>query len=94
MKTIRDMPVEIIPVIISPLAIVDEQSLNALGQLFIGEEKDENRIGRRLSEAAIARSLEIWRRCAQKVMHGEDPQVREVCRQEAVMAGDERVSEE
>jgi hypothetical protein len=87
-KAIRDMPAKIIPVILSSLGPVHEQLLKARGQLFMCEERDEKRIGGRPSEAAIGRSLEIWRGYAPKVMHSEDLQVREVYKQEARMAGD------
>jgi hypothetical protein len=60
-KADRDISVEIILVFVSSLGAVHGQSLKALGRLFMCEEKQETKIGRKLSQAAIAGSLEICR---------------------------------
>jgi hypothetical protein len=59
-KADQYMLMEIIPVIVSSLGVVHEQSFKAFGQLFMCEEREEKKLVRRLSEAAIAGSLEIW----------------------------------
>jgi hypothetical protein len=86
--------VDINSVIVSSLRALHEQSLKDLSIFLKCEGKEMNGIGRKLSEVVIAGSLEIWRACARKVVHNEDTQVREVYRQEALMAGDEQVTEE
>jgi hypothetical protein len=88
-KADRNMSVEIIPIIVSSLGMVYEQSLKALGRLSICEAKEMIKIERKVSEVVIAGSLEIWRGYTERVMKSEDPQVREVYRQEALMASDE-----
>jgi hypothetical protein len=77
-KAEGDMPVEIIPVIVSSLGATHEHPLKDLSILIMCGENEMNRIGRNLSEAAIAGSLEIWREYVRKVMHNNDHQVREV----------------
>jgi hypothetical protein len=88
-KAERDIPVEIISFIVWSMGAVHEQSLKDFSLLFMCGEKEMKRIGRKLSEAVIAGPLEIWRRCARNVMHGEKPQIRQMYTQEALMAGDE-----
>jgi hypothetical protein len=60
-KAEPDVPVGTIPMIISSLGALHEQPLKALGPLLMCEEKEETKIRRRLSKAAIAGPLEIWR---------------------------------
>jgi hypothetical protein len=88
------MQIDIIPVIVSSLGAVHKQSLRELARLFMCDEKEEMKIGRKLSEAAIAGSLEIWRRYVRKVMHGEDLQIRQRYTEQAQMANEEQGREE
>jgi hypothetical protein len=92
-KADRDIPVDIILVIVSSMGAAHGQSLQDLSRLFRCREKEMKRIGTRLSEAAITGSLEIWRRYAREVTHEEDPQIRQIYAQEALMMGDEQESD-
>jgi hypothetical protein len=53
------MYVKIIPIIVSSLGAVYKKSYEALESLLLCEDKVMKKLGRRLSEAAIANSLEI-----------------------------------
>jgi hypothetical protein len=72
-KTIWDIRVEIIPVIVSSLGAVHAQSLQGLKPLILYEDKTTKKMGRRLSEAAIAVSLQLWRGYAQDMMDTVNP---------------------
>jgi hypothetical protein len=89
-KEDRDMPVDIIPVIVSSIWVIHEQSPQDLGRRFLWGEKEMKRIGRRLSEAAVARSIEIWKRYGREVTQEEDPQIGQVYAQEALKAGEKQ----
>jgi hypothetical protein len=89
LETIRNMKVEIIPIIASLLGAVYPQSLEELQHLFVYEDKMKKKIERRLSEAAVAGSFQIWRGYAQSMLHSEDSQVNRMAAQEARMAKEE-----
>jgi hypothetical protein len=67
-SNIRKMHVEKIPIIISSLGGVHARSPEALRNLVLCDDKEIKKIGRPRSEAAIARSMEIWRNM-QKTSH-------------------------
>jgi hypothetical protein len=89
LETIRNMKVEIIPIIASSLGAVYSQSLEELQHLFVYEDKMKKKIERRLSQAAVAGSFQIWRGYAQSMLHSEDSQVNRMAAQEARMAEEE-----
>jgi hypothetical protein len=70
-KQIRRMEVKIIPIVISSPGAVHAKSLEALQSLLMGDDKKMKIIGRRMSEAAIAESLEIWRKHSRDMPHTE-----------------------
>jgi hypothetical protein len=75
---IRRMYVEIIPIIVSSLGAVYKRSVEALGNLLLCVDRKLKQIGRRLSEAALAGSLEIWRKYAKEISHEEDRRIEQV----------------
>jgi hypothetical protein len=74
-SNIREMHVNIFPIIISPLGAVHARSLEALQNVKLCDDKAMKKIENPLSEAAIARSMEIWQIFAQDIPHTDDPQV-------------------
>jgi hypothetical protein len=58
-RNTREMPVEIIPIIVSSLRAVYARSLEAFTKLLLCDHKQMKRIGRRRSEAEIMGSMEI-----------------------------------
>jgi hypothetical protein len=88
LQTLRHMRVEIIPVIVSSMGAVHPKSLKELEHLF-GDEDVVKKMGKRLSEAAIAGSFQIWRGYAQSMQHSEDAQIGRMATREARMLGAE-----
>jgi hypothetical protein len=87
-ETIRNMNVEIIQVVVSSLGTVYAQSLDALKTLLLCKDRIMKKIGRQLSEAAIAQSPQIWRGYAQNILHSENLRVNWVAAQEAMIASE------
>jgi hypothetical protein len=89
-KRIRKMDVQIIPIIVSSLGAVYEKSFEALRALLGGGclDKTMTIIGRRLSEAAVAGSLEIWRKYSKEMPHPENRRAEQIMRREITLAED------
>jgi hypothetical protein len=85
-RAIRRMPVEIIPIIVSSLGAVHKRSIEALESLLRCDDKKLKKIARRLSEAALAGSLEIWRKYAKEMPHEEDRRIEQVTVREVTIA--------
>jgi hypothetical protein len=71
-SNIREIHVEIIPIIVSSLGAVHARSIEARRNLLLCNDKEMKRIGRQLSETVIIRSMEIWRRYARDIRRTED----------------------
>jgi hypothetical protein len=84
------MNVQIIPIIVSSLGAVYEKSFEALRALLGGGclDKTMKIIGRRLSEAAVAGSLEIWRKYSKEMPHSENGRAEQIMRREITLAED------
>jgi hypothetical protein len=78
--------VEIIPIIVSSLGAVHKRSIEALESLLLCDDKKLKKIGRRLSEEALAGSLEIWRKYAKEMPHEEDRRIEQVTIREVTIA--------
>jgi hypothetical protein len=61
-SNLREMQIEIIPIIVSLLGAVHARSFEAFRNLFLCNDKAMKKIGRRLTEATVAVSMERWGR--------------------------------
>jgi hypothetical protein len=95
-KRIRRMDVQIIPIIVSSLGAVYEKSFEALRALLEGGclDKTMKIIGRRLSEAAVAGSLEVWRKYSKEMPHPENRRAEQIMRREIMLAEDAQMNAE
>jgi hypothetical protein len=87
-SNIREIYVEIIPIIVLSLEAVHTRPLEAFRNLLLCDDKEMKRIRRRLSEAAIMGSMEILRRYARDMSRTEDARVVRMTTQEAMIAND------
>jgi N-glycosylase/DNA lyase len=89
-SNIREMHVEIIPIIVSSLGAVHAKSLETLRNLLSCDDKEMKRIGRQLSEAAIMESMETWRRYAREMPCPEDARAIRITTQEIKIANENK----
>jgi hypothetical protein len=80
--------------IISSLGAVYARSLEAMRSLLLCNDKEIKKIGRRLSEAIIMGSMEIWRTYARDMPLTEDPQAIRMTAQKVMTANDTRANEQ
>jgi hypothetical protein len=92
-SNIREMNMEIISIIVSSLGAVHARSFEALRNLLLSNDKKTEKIGRRLSEAAIMGWMEIWRRYARDMPCTEDTRAVRMTTQEVMIANDKEANE-
>jgi hypothetical protein len=93
-SNIREVRVEIIPIIVSSLGAVPARSTEALRNLLSCNDKAVKKIGRWPSEAAIMRSMEIERRYARDLPRTADARATRTSTQEVMIANDRQVNEQ
>jgi hypothetical protein len=96
MKRIWAMDVQIIPIIVSSLGAVYHKSFQSLRALLGNGYCDKimKIIGRRLSEAAVAGSLEIWRKYSRDMPHTDNGRAEQIMLRENTFAEDAQVNAE
>jgi hypothetical protein len=93
-SNIREMHVEIIPIIISSLGAVHARSLEALRNLRLSDDKAMKKIGRGLSEAAIISSIERWRKSARDMPWTENAGATRMTTQEVMIGNDKQANDQ
>ena len=89
-------PVNVTAVIVSSMGAVHPQTLKDLRAILQCGSRDLQMLGRRMSDAAIAGSLEIWRKMAQRMERGhpEEPGEQDLIERERREAIESEIAEE
>jgi hypothetical protein len=90
LQRLRHMPVQIIPVIVSSLGAVFEDSFKELDELLLCNTKMKGRLGKQLSDAAIMGSFQLWHGYTKEMANAEDPRVGRHAAQEALITDEEQ----
>jgi hypothetical protein len=72
LKRLTEKEVRITAVIVSSMGAVYDKSLRDLKTVLNCTDKELKKLGKRMSEAVLTGSLEIWRRSAQEFRYGSD----------------------
>jgi hypothetical protein len=66
LRGLRQQPVNVTAIIVSSMGAVYSQSLKELRKILGCSNREMQKLGRRMSDAAITGSFKIWRKCAQR----------------------------
>jgi hypothetical protein len=91
LRGLRQQPVNVTAIIVSSMGAVYSQSLKELRKILGCSSREMQKLGRRMSDAAITGSFKIWRKCAQRTEReatgeGEEEGIIEQERREAMEA--------
>jgi hypothetical protein len=93
-RIIRDIYVKIMPIIISSSGAVHKKSLDVFQSLCLCEHKIMKKLRRRLSEAAIIGSMEIWRGHAKDMRYEESIRIGQMAEQEEIVINNEMANQD
>jgi hypothetical protein len=99
LRKLRQQPVNVTAIIVSSMGAVSSQLLKELRKILGYSSREMQKLGKRMSDAAITGSFKIWRKCAQRtergpIGEGEEGVIIEQERREAMEAGEnERAGE-
>jgi hypothetical protein len=91
LRELRQQPVNVTVIRVSSMGAVYSQSLKELRKILGCRSREMQKLGRRMSDAAITGSFKIWRKCAQRtereaIGEGEEEGIIEQERREAMEA--------